>query len=151
MIDGVLVHPLKANADERGFLMEILRENDPHFTRFAQVYVSKNFPGIIRAWHYHRKQTDIWCAVSGMIKAVMYDMRADSPTQGEVQEIFMGDDHRVALVIPVGVAHGYKTFGQSPSMLLNFTDFLYNRDEPDEFRIPFDSPEVPYQWDIKIT
>lgn len=151
MIDGVELYPLKAHADERGYLMEILRESDPFFSRFAQVYVSKNYPGVIRAWHHHMKQTDLWCVVSGMVKAAMYDLREDSPTKGEVQEVFMGDDNRVLLIIPTGVAHGYKTVGQEPSLLLNFTDVLYNPAEPDEFRIPFDTPDIPYSWDIKIT
>lgn len=151
MIHGAKIVPLTAHADERGYLMEILRESDPFFARFGQVYVSRNYPGVIRAWHYHTKQTDLWCVVSGMIKAVMYDIREDSPTKGEVQEVFLGDDHRALLVIPVGVAHGYKTVGQEASLLLNFTDVLYNREEPDEYRLPYDSPDVPYQWDIRIT
>ena len=151
MIHGVIVQPLTINADERGYLMEILRESDPFYSRFAQVYVSKNYPGVIRAWHYHRIQTDIWTVVDGMVKAVMYDIRQDSPTRGEVQEVFIGPDSPKALVIPVGVAHGYKTIGTEPSLLLNFSDTLYDRTKPDEYRIPFDSPEVPYNWDIKIT
>lgn len=151
MIDGVAFFPLKAHVDERGYLMEILRESDPYFSRFAQVYVSKNYPGVIRAWHYHRKQTDLWCVVSGMVKAVMYDMRDGSPTKGVVQEVFLGDDNRVILQVPVGVAHGYKTVGQEPSLLLNFTDVLYNPAEPDEYRIPYDTPDIPYNWDIRIT
>lgn len=151
MIEGVGVYPLKAHADERGYLMEILRETDPFFQHFSQVYVSKNHPGVIRAWHYHRKQTDIWAVVHGMIKVAMYDMRDASPTRGTVQEVFMGDDNRVALVIPVGVAHGYKTVGTTFSLLMNFTDQLYSVAEPDEFRIPYNSPDIPYNWDIRIT
>lgn len=151
MISGVAIIPLKANVDERGYLMEILRESDPHFTHFAQVYVSKSHPGVIRAWHYHAKQTDIWCVVGGQIKAALYDMREGSTTHGEVQEVFMGDDNRVALVIPVGVAHGYKVIGNTPALLLNFTDYLYNREQPDEFRIAWDSPDIPYNWDMRIT
>lgn len=151
MISGVSIIPLRANVDERGYLMEILRESDAHFTHFAQVYVSKSHVGVVRAWHYHAKQTDIWCVVNGKIKAVMYDLREDSPTNGEVQEVYMGDDSRVALVIPIGVAHGYKAIGEAPALLLNFTDRLYDRDQPDEYRIPWNSPDVPYNWDIKIT
>lgn len=151
MIDGVILHPLKAHPDERGYLMELLRESDPFFRRFSQVYVSKNYPGIVRAWHYHERQSDIWVVVSGMIKAAMFDRRPDSPTYNEVQEVFLGDDNRIALVIPIGVAHGYKTVGMEPSLLLNFPDQLYDRAQPDEFRIPFDSAEIPYDWDVKIT
>lgn len=151
MIGGVEIVPLTPHADERGFLMEILRESDPHYTRFGQVYVSLNYPGVIRAWHYHRHQSDTWCVVAGMVKAVMADIREDSPTHGEVQEVFMGDHNHVLLVIPPGVAHGYKTVGVRPSHLLNFTDRLYNRDDPDELRLPWNTPDIPYDWDIRIT
>jgi dTDP-4-dehydrorhamnose 3,5-epimerase len=150
-MEGVVIQPLHANADERGYLMEILRETDPFFNRFAQVYVSKNYPGVIRAWHHHEKQTDIWAVVSGMIKVALYDMRPQSHTYAEVMEVFMGEDNPLALVIPVGVAHGYKTVGIEPSLLLNFADNVYNPEAPDEYRIPWNSPEIPYQWDIKIT
>ena len=151
MIHDVVVHPLTVNADERGYLMEILRESDPFFTRFAQVYVSKHYPGVIRGWHYHKKQTDLWAVVEGNVKAAMYDMRKDSPTFGTVQEVILGVDHPVVLVIPVGIAHGYKTIGVQPSLLLNFADRLYDPASPDEYRIPYDSPDIPYNWDIRIT
>jgi dTDP-4-dehydrorhamnose 3,5-epimerase len=150
-MEGVVLKPLQPHADERGYLMEILRETDPHFQHFGQVYVSKNYPGVIRAWHHHEKQTDVWAVVSGMIKVALYDLRRHSGTHGEVQEIFMGDDNPVVLVIPVGVLHGYKTIGTAPSLLLNFADHVYNPAEPDELRIPWDSPDVPYNWDIKIS
>lgn len=151
MIHDVVVHPLTVNADERGYLMEILRESDPFFTRFAQVYVSKNYPGVIRAWHHHKIQTDLWAVVDGNVKAAMYDMRKDSPTFGTVQEVILGVDHPVVLVIPVGIAHGYKTIGVQPSLLLNFADRLYDPANPDEYRIPYDSSDIPYNWDIRIT
>jgi dTDP-4-dehydrorhamnose 3,5-epimerase len=150
-MEGVVLKPLYPHADERGYLMEILRETDPHFQHFGQVYVSKNYPGVIRAWHHHEKQTDVWAVVSGMIKVALYDVRRHSPTHGEVQEVFMGDDHPVVLVIPVGVLHGYKTIGGAPSLLLNFADHVYDPAAPDELRIPWNSPEIPYNWDIKIS
>ena len=150
MIDGVLIKPLKRHADERGFLMEMLRADDEEFfERYQQSYISLNYPGVIRAWHNHLKQKDIWVCVKGMIKAVMYDVREGSPTRGEVQEVFMGDHNMVMLKIPIGVYHGYKTVGVEPSLLINFPDQLY--DPSDEYRAPYDSAEIPYNWDIKIT
>ena len=151
MIHGVKVKQLRANADERGYLMEILREDDEIYERFGQVYVSLNYPGIIRAWHYHLKQTDYFVCLKGMIKVPLYDARPDSPTRGEVNEFFLGEHHRILLAIPIGVYHGYKTIGVEPSLLLNFPTKPYDRADPDEHRVPFDSPEIPYNWDVKIT
>ncbi len=149
MIEGVQLNPLVANADERGSLMEILRSDDEIFEKFGQVYVSLNYPNVIRAWHYHRKQKDFFVVVKGMIKAVLYDDRADSPTRGEVNEFYLGEQNRIVLKIPIGVMHGYKTVGTEPSLLLNFPTECYNRNEPDEYRVPYNSEEIPYDWALK--
>ncbi|MBI3961507.1 MAG: dTDP-4-dehydrorhamnose 3,5-epimerase family protein [Deinococcus sp.] len=150
MIRDVQLKPLTAHADERGYLMEILRTDDEIFEGFGQCYVAKNYPGVVRAWHYHRLQTDYFVCVHGMIKVALYDLREDSSTRGEVNEFFLGEDHRVVLKIPVGVYHGYKTVGTEPSLLLNFPTRPYNPQEPDEYREPYNSPEIPYSWEIKI-
>jgi dTDP-4-dehydrorhamnose 3,5-epimerase len=151
MIDGVVIKPLKRHADERGYLMEMLREDDEHFEHFGQTYVSMNYPGVIRAWHYHKKQTDIWVCIKGMIKVGLYDAREDSPTKGEAQAVYMGDNNPSLLVIPVGVYHGYKTVGVEPSYLVNFPTHVYKRDEPDEFRAAYDDPSIPFNWEIEFT
>ena len=151
MIDGVVVKQLKRHADERGYLMEMLREDDDVFDHFGQTYVSMNYPEVIRAWHYHKLQTDVWVCIKGMIKVGLYDAREDSPTKGESQTVCMGDNNPVILKIPVGVYHGYKTVGVEPSYLVNFPTRAYNRAEPDEYRAKYDDPSIPYNWDIEFT
>ena len=150
LIEGVHLKPLVAHADERGYLMELLRCDDPIFQKFGQAYVSLNYPEVVRAWHWHEKQTDYWAVVKGMVKAVLYDRRPDSPTHGWVNEFYLGEHHRVLLVIPPRVAHGYKTIGTEPSLLINFPTEPYNRAQPDEFRLPYDTPEIPYDWAIRM-
>ena len=149
MIEGVQIKPLVVHADERGFFTELLREDDPQFTRFGQANLSLNYPGVIRAWHWHEHQDDLWTVVRGMIKAVLYDAREGSPTKGEVQEVFLGENNYALLRIPVGVVHGYKTIGTEPSLLVYFVTKPYDRNDPDEFRIPWNGSEIPYDWDIK--
>lgn len=150
MIEGVVIKKLTPHPDERGCLTEILRSDDEIFEGFGQVYISTNYPGVIRAWHYHKKQDDFWAVVKGMVKAVMYDSRADSPTRGEVQEVFLGEQNMVLLKIPVGVIHGYKTIGDGPSLLMNLPTRPYIAADPDEYRLPYDTEEIPYDWDIKM-
>jgi len=150
MIDGVIVKPLKCHADERGFLMEMLRTDEEIFEEFGQSYVSLNYPGVIRAWHYHKKQNDLWVCVKGMIKAVVYDSREGSSTQGEVNQFFLGDNNHILLKIPVGTMHGYKTIGVEPSLLINFPTRPYDPKEPDEYREPWNSEKIPYNWDIEF-
>ena len=149
MINDVKVKKLKVVPDERGRLMEILRSDDEFFTNFGQVYMTTNYPGIIKAWHYHKKQTDNVACLKGMIKLVMYDSREDSPTKGEINELFIGE-HNTALVhIPNNVYHGWKCVSETESVVINCPTELYDYKNPDEFRLPYDSDEIPYDWDIK--
>jgi dTDP-4-dehydrorhamnose 3,5-epimerase len=149
VIEGVKVKPLRINVDERGSLMEILRRDDAIYQRFAQVYVSLNYPGVVRAWHFHKKQDDLLVVVKGTCKVVLYDARDGSTTQGEVQEFFLGERSDLLVGIPAGVMHGYKTIGTEPSLLLNFPTELYDHSNPDEYRLAWDSSEVPYDWSLK--
>lgn len=80
MIDGVKVKKLKVIPDERGRLMEILRRDDEIFKKFGQVYATTAYPGVVKAWHYHKKQTDNFTCVSGAIRLALYDARPNSNT-----------------------------------------------------------------------
>jgi dTDP-4-dehydrorhamnose 3,5-epimerase len=150
MIQGVEVKRLTRHADERGYLMEILRSDDEIFSKFGQCYVSMNYPNVIRAWHWHEKQDDFFVVVKGMIKVGLYDMREGSPTRGEVNEFYLGENNNIVLKIPVGVAHGYKTVGVEPSLLVNFPSEPYNREQPDEQRLPWNTDQIPFNWEIEF-
>lgn len=150
MIQGVETKQLKKNADERGYLMELVRSDDPIFSKFGQCYVSMNYPGVVRAWHWHEKQDDYFVVVQGMIRVGLYDMREGSPTRGEVNEFYLGDNNAIVLKIPIGVAHGYKTVGTEPSLLVNFPTEVYDAKEPDEFRLPWDTEQIPFNWEIEF-
>jgi dTDP-4-dehydrorhamnose 3,5-epimerase len=150
MIQGVESKQLIRHADDRGFLMELLRSDDSIFTKFGQCYVSMNYPGVVRAWHYHKKQDDYFVVVKGMIKAGLCDMREGSPTRGEVNEFYLGDNNNILLKIPIGVAHGYKTIGVEPSLLVNFPSQAYNPQEPDEYRLPWNTDQIPFNWEIEF-
>ncbi len=146
MIQGVQVKDLKLIPDERGFLMEILRRDDPLFQQFGQAYVTAAYPGVVKAWHYHTLQTDHFCVLAGMAKVVLYDSREDSPTRGEVNEFYCGEQSRRLVVIPPLVYHGYKNIGTEMVLLLNIPTETYNYAQPDEFRVAPHSGEIPYDW-----
>jgi dTDP-4-dehydrorhamnose 3,5-epimerase len=149
MIEGVCVKQLKVIPDERGRLMEILRRDDPEFVGFGQVYMTTVYPGVVKAWHYHQKQTDNMTVVKGVLKLVLYDDRADSPTRGEVNEFFVSEHRPLMVQIPKGVLHGIKGVGSGEAILINLVTEPYNRETPDEFRVPPHSPDIPYDWAVK--
>lgn len=149
MIEGIKIKQLKANADERGFLQEILRSDEDFFEGFGQIYISLNYPGVVRAWHYHKKQVDFITIIKGMAKVVVYDSRKDSPTFGEVNEFFVGEQNRILIRIPELVMHGYKTIGIEPCLILNMPTRCYDGGQPDEYRVPPRDNDIPYDWAIK--
>jgi len=146
MIDGVKVRRLRVIPDERGRLMEILRADDPEFITFGQVYMTTVRPGVVKAWHSHRKQTDSMTVVSGMAKIVLYDGRDGSPTRGEVNEFFAGEHNPILVQIPKGVQHGMKAISEREAIIINTVTELYNRDAPDEDRLDPHDNDIPYDW-----
>ena len=146
-IHGVQIKKIVKHEDERGFFAEILKDNDPFFENIKQTSYTETLPGVIKAFHYHEKQDDIWFVSKGKALVVMYDMREDSPTKGMVQDIVTGEDDPMLIFIPEGVAHGYKVLGDNPVCLFYHTTESYDPKNPDEGRIPYDSPAVGYDWD----
>lgn len=146
LIEGVAVKPLRVIPDERGWLMEILRRDDPFFSQFGQVYLTVVYPGVVKGWHWHKKQDDHFCVVRGMAKIVLYDRREGSPTHGLVNEFFLGERNPSLVVIPRGVLHGMKGTGTEPAFLINTVTEPYDYAEPDEYRVSPHSGEIPYDW-----
>jgi dTDP-4-dehydrorhamnose 3,5-epimerase len=149
MIEGVVVKQLRVIPDERGRLMEIMRRDDPFFTGFGQVYVTTGYPGVVKAWHYHKRQFDHFCVVKGMMKVVLYDSREESPTRGEVNEFFMGDHRPILLRIPPLVYHGFKAIGPEEALLVNVPTETYDYAAPDEHRVDPHKNNIPYSWERK--
>ncbi|MHB0977109.1 MAG: dTDP-4-dehydrorhamnose 3,5-epimerase family protein [Candidatus Aquicultorales bacterium] len=149
MIEGVTIKKLVVVPDERGRLMEIFRSDDELFENFGQVYVTTTLPGVIKAWHLHKEQTDHVACVRGMIKLAMFDGRDDSPTKGEVNQFFIGEHNPSLVRIPKGVYHGWKCVSEYEAFIVNCPDRLYDYARPDEHRLAYDAPEIPYDWSLK--
>jgi dTDP-4-dehydrorhamnose 3,5-epimerase len=147
-IDGVWVKHLSVIPDERGRLMEILRADDEGFAKFGQVYISTTYPDVVKAWHLHKVQEDNFACVRGMVKLVLYDARDDSPTKGTLTEYFIGDHDPKLVRVPAGVYHGWKCISEEESIVVNIPTEPYNREAPDEYRAAWNTPDIPYSWDI---
>ncbi len=126
--------------------MEILRADDTElFTRFGQVYVSATYPGVVKAWHYHKQQVDLFACVAGMVKLVLVDTRSGSPTEGAVNEFFLGSQNPALVQVPNLVYHGWKCISTEVALVVNVPNEPYRYDEPDEYRL---APHgtLPYDW-----
>lgn len=149
MIEGVMLKKLKVIPDERGRLMEILRADDEMFKTFGQVYMTTAYPGVVKGWHYHKKQSDNMAVVKGMMKIVLYDGREGSPTNGEVNVFFAGEHNPILIHIPPYVFHGFKCISSEEAIVVNAPTETYNYKDPDEFRVHPHDNNIPYDWNRK--
>ncbi len=149
-IEGVVVRCLQVIPDDRGRLMEILRSDDELFTEFGQVYVTTTYPGVVKAWHMHKEQTDHMCAVAGMFRLAMFDDREGSPSRGKIDEVYMGLHNPVLVRIPAGVFHGWLCVSECEGIVINVPDRPYGRENPDEYRLPPDTDKIDYDWGRRV-
>jgi len=148
MIEGVQVKPLKKIPDDRGAIFHMLKSTDPEFTQFGEIYFSKIYPGVVKAWHIHTKMTLNYAVVSGMIKLVLFDNRDSSSTKGELTEIILGDENYSLVTIPPMVWNGFMGIGTSAAIVANCSDIPH---DPDEIKRmdPMDASIIDYDWSIK--
>lgn len=149
MIEGVKVKKLKRFSDDRGFFSEVIKFGEETFMEIKQTSYTETYPGVIKAFHWHKKQYDVWFPVKGNMQIVLYDMSDDSPTKGETQVIYGGENSPVLVLIPPYVAHGYRVLGQAPASLLYHTSEAYDSANPDEERIDWNNPKIGFDWSTK--
>ncbi len=146
MIKDVKTKNLKVIPDERGRLMEILRQDDSLFLKFGQVYMTTTYPGVVKAWHKHEKQADNVACIQGMIKLVLYDPREKSSTHKEVNQFLIGIHNPMLVQIPAGVHHGWMCVSKEEAIIVNIPTEAYNYEHPDEQRLDPHDNEIPYDW-----
>ena len=145
-IDGVKIKKITRFFDDRGFFSEIVKEGEETFKEVKQTSYTETYPGVIKAFHWHNKQYDIWLPIKGSIQIVLYDLREDSPTFKQTQVIYAGEDNPLLVLIPPKVAHGYRVLGDKTAGLFYHTSEVYNADNPDEERIAFDDNDIAFDW-----
>jgi dTDP-4-dehydrorhamnose 3,5-epimerase len=151
LIADVQVKSFALWPDDRGYFLEIARLEQGLVSDFpsgtTQVSAALNYPGIIKAFHYHKHQTDYWVAAAGLLQVALVDLRLDSKTYGVKNTLYVGALRPWQVLIPPGVAHGYKVIGEQPSMLVYITNRTY--DPSDEGRLPYNDTGIAYDWELQ--
>jgi len=151
LIHGVVVTPFTIWSDDRGYFFEAIRAGCGPIADFplesTQVSATLSYPGSIKAFHYHRQQTDCWIPSMGALQVALADLRPESPTFGRRNTLYVGVMRPWRVSIPPGVAHGYKALGTEPSMLIYATSRFY--DAADEGRIAYDDARINYDWTVQ--
>jgi len=149
MIEGILITPLKKIPDERGTIIHMLRSDSAHFRKFGEIYFSTAYPGVVKAWHLHKKMTLNYAVIRGMIKLVLFDGRKTSKTKGELQEIFIGDQNYCLVTVPPGVWNGFKNIGVDECVLANCATHPHEKEEI-IYLDPLQNDIIQYDWTLKI-
>lgn len=149
LIDGVEARQANVLPDQRGRLGEIMRADDPWFEKFGQIYFTTTYPGVVKAWHYHKIQTDHFYVAKGLVKIGLYDDRKDSKTYGTVNQVYLGEHCPGMVKIPPGVYHGWMCASDTEAYIINLTTEMYNYSEPDEHRLEPHDNHIPYDWTRK--
>lgn len=145
-IDGVELIELRRFNDDGGSLTELARLSDGSIDgiagfRLAQINDSLLAPGALKAFHVHRRQTDLWYVPpEDRVLLVLVDVREGSATENGVLRIMLGDGRSRLARIPPGVAHGCRNVGTHPARIIYFTDQHFSS-EPhltDEGRLAWD-------------
>jgi dTDP-4-dehydrorhamnose 3,5-epimerase len=151
LIAGVRLAPLKVHPDDRGYFLELQRLGQGLAAEFpaetTQISAALNYPGAVKAFHFHLHQTDCWNPVKGLLQVALVDLRPDSSTFGLRNTMYVGPLRPWQVLIPPGVAHGYKVIGAEEALLVYMTDRLY--DPTDEGRIAYNDPSINYDWETQ--
>jgi dTDP-4-dehydrorhamnose 3,5-epimerase len=151
LIKGVRIQAMQLWPDDRGYFLEVARMAQGISAEFphesTQVSAALSYPGTIKAFHFHRHQTDCWAPVQGMLQVALVDLRQTSATYGARNTLYVGTLRAWQLLIPPGVAHGYKVIGLDPALLVYLTNRFY--DPADEGRIPYNDPQIHYDWEFQ--
>ena len=146
-IQDVIIVKKNIIPDERGSIMHMIKKTDSEFIKFGEVYFSTAYPGVIKGWHLHTKQTQNYVVVEGMIKLVLLDKRKGSNTYELLEEHYLGEMNYSLCQIPPGVANGYKVIGNKKAIICNCSDLVHEPDEMLRYS-PEDKSFSDYNWEI---
>lgn len=151
LIADIQLKPFPLWPDDRGYFLEIARLGQGLVENFpaggSQVSAAFNYSGIIKAFHFHKFQTDYWVPTSGLLQVALVDLRKGSRTFGAKNTLYVGSLRPWQILIPPGIAHGYKVIGELPSTLVYITNRIY--DPKDEGRIAHNDSSIAYDWELQ--
>lgn len=148
LIEGVVIKEVPTHADQRGSVFEML---DPrwnwHPDPIVFAYSFSIRPGFVKGWNLHKEHEDRYFLLQGEMQLVLYDLRPDSPTCGEICCINLSELRRQIVNVPKNVWHADHNIGTKDVVVVNFPTMAYDHTNPDKYRLPIDTPLIPYSFE----
>lgn len=147
LIDGVRTREIRNIVTANGVTTELYRPDWGIVEGTVQqvIHVALR-AGTTSAWHQHRERWDFLLCVAGHLRVVLHDPREESPTHGQVDVFHLSPARPQLLAVPPWIWHGVQNLSGDVSCFVNMFDRPYDYDDPDEWRLPPDSPDIPYRF-----
>lgn len=144
---GLSIKRLITHTDDRGTLTELFDPRwDFHPEPLVFAYTFSIRPGMVKGWNLHKQHEDRYAVVLGEMELVLFDPRSESPTFGQICRIRLSELDRCIVNVPANVWHADYNFGQKDTVVVNFPTMAYDYANPDKFRLPIDTPLIPFQF-----
>jgi dTDP-4-dehydrorhamnose 3,5-epimerase len=145
LVEGVTFRDVSTYSDARGSVAELFDLRwEWHRDPLVFAYSFTIRPGYAKGWNLHKLHEDRYCLIEGEMDLILYDVRPDSPTRGLVSRIVLSEHHRRLVNVPKFVWHVDVNIGTRDCRVINFPTTAYDHADPDKYRLPLDTPLIPY-------
>jgi dTDP-4-dehydrorhamnose 3,5-epimerase len=147
LLDGLVFRESVTHRDDRGSVTEIF---DPrwnwHPDPMVFSYMFTIRPGVVKGWGLHKLHEDRYFVIKGEMEVVMYDPRPESSTCGSICRVILSADRPRLMNVPKFVWHADHNVGSKDVVVVNFPTIQYNHASPDKYRLPIDTPLIPFSF-----
>jgi dTDP-4-dehydrorhamnose 3,5-epimerase len=148
LLDGMSFHDSVTHRDDRGSVTELY---DPRWTWHKEplvfCYQFTIRPGVVKGWGLHKQHEDRYFVVEGEMELVTFDPRPESSTYGRICRVLLSADRPRLVNVPRHVWHADHNVGSKDVRVVNFPTIQYDHTNPDKYRLPIDTPLIPFRFE----
>ena len=144
MIDGLTLTPLKIISHPKGDIRHAMKASSPGFSGFGEAYFSSVSKGEVKGWKNHSRMILNLVVPVGQVRFVVHDLREDSGTYGEFQDVILGQSNYCRLTVPNNVWMAFQGIGDDLNLLLNIASIEHDPQEATNKPLE----DIDYDWTI---
>lgn len=151
-LDGLVIIKPKVFDDPRGYFYESFSKEalNTHGIKIdvLQTNVSKSQAGVVRGLHFQNppfEQGKLVRVLKGAVLDVALDIRKNSPTYGKHVAQELSEENKLAMWIPPGFAHGFRTLIDDTIFYYYCTGYYHRQAEG---AVRWNDPALAINWGI---
>ena len=129
MIDGITFTALDKIEVDAGSVLHFIKNDDPGYIGFGEVYFSTVKKGAIKAWKMHKLMTLNLVVPVGEVLFVFVDQRKKSKTNGEIYKVRLSSNPYRRMTVPPGIWFGFMGLSSELNLLSNQADIVHDPNE----------------------